>query len=189
MGTSGCRAVIAAAGLYCLWRGGTPLQQLCQDVARVTSEEGLATAAGSVNPTIDSTNSPTAAAAGGGGGAPGTLRHQELTCVTRVPTAAVGRTRSQTSSWNGGGSELSATAAGLEGLDGLIMSGLLQSDAEASWAVIPTVPANIYEHTIAAVPNFSNKAPPATNAMFLVVNVALVLVLVASAVLEVVLPK
>jgi hypothetical protein len=54
-----------------------------------------------------------------------------------------------------------------------------------SWAVIPTLPSSIYEHTIAAVPNFDHRVSPETSSMFFLVNVVLVAVLLVSVLMEV----
>jgi hypothetical protein len=54
-----------------------------------------------------------------------------------------------------------------------------------AWAVIPTLPSSIYEHTIAAVPNFEQKVSPKTSCTFLIVNLFLVLALGSIAVMEV----
>lgn len=56
-------------------------------------------------------------------------------------------------------------------------------------AVIPTVPENIYNHTIAAVPNFKEKQKPPTNWTFAITNICLLLALAGAAIVEVYVPQ
>jgi hypothetical protein len=51
--------------------------------------------------------------------------------------------------------------------------------------VFPVIPENIYQHTIAARPNFNEKAAPRRNYMFVLVNAAMIGALIAGAVLDV----
>jgi hypothetical protein len=52
-------------------------------------------------------------------------------------------------------------------------------------AVIPTLPENIYEHTIAAVPNFGARAAPKASWMFFIVNFVLLSALFGASFVEV----
>jgi hypothetical protein len=52
-------------------------------------------------------------------------------------------------------------------------------------AVIPTLPENIYEHTIAAVPNFGARAAPKASWMFFIVNAVLLSALFGASFVEV----
>jgi hypothetical protein len=52
-------------------------------------------------------------------------------------------------------------------------------------AVIPTMPECVYEHTIAAVPNFGERAAPQSSWMFFIVNFALLALLFAASFFEV----
>jgi hypothetical protein len=52
-------------------------------------------------------------------------------------------------------------------------------------AVIPTLPENIYEHTIAAVPNFGERAAPQASWMFFIVNFVLLASLFGASFVEV----
>jgi hypothetical protein len=52
-------------------------------------------------------------------------------------------------------------------------------------AVIPTLPENIYDHTIAAVPNFKERATPGSSWMFYIVNFCLLGMLFAASFVEV----
>ncbi|WIA35048.1 hypothetical protein OEZ86_003538 [Tetradesmus obliquus] len=52
-------------------------------------------------------------------------------------------------------------------------------------AVIPTLPENIYEHTIAAVPNFGERAAPKASWMFFIVNTVLLASLFGASFVEV----
>jgi hypothetical protein len=52
-------------------------------------------------------------------------------------------------------------------------------------AVIPTMPDCVYEHTIAAVPNFGERAAPQSSWMFSIVNFALLALLFAASFFEV----
>jgi hypothetical protein len=52
-------------------------------------------------------------------------------------------------------------------------------------AVIPTMPECVYEHTIAAVPNFGERAAPQSSWMFFIVNFALLALLCAASFFEV----
>ena len=58
------------------------------------------------------------------------------------------------------------------------------SSVMPAWAVIPTLPSSIYEHTIAAVPNFEHKVSPKASCTFLLVNLSLIIVLIGLALTE-----
>jgi hypothetical protein len=51
--------------------------------------------------------------------------------------------------------------------------------------VVPVLPESIYEHTLAARPNFRERERPGKSYMFLLVNGALLLSLVAGSILDV----
>jgi hypothetical protein len=71
------------------------------------------------------------------------------------------------------------------------MGGLGSADNNllSECAVIPTVPENIYNHTIAAVPNFKEKQKPPTNWTFAITNICLLLALAGAAFVEVYVPN
>ncbi len=63
--------------------------------------------------------------------------------------------------------------------------GSLVLGGQASCMVVPVVPASIYEHTLAARPNFDNRSMPRRNWMFIAVNGIMLVALVVGSVLDV----
>lgn len=78
------------------------------------------------------------------------------------------------------------TMQSIFGMGGL---GSAENNLLSECAVIPTVPENIYNHTIAAVPNFKEKQKPPTNWTFALTNICLLLALAGAAFVEVYVPQ
>lgn len=77
------------------------------------------------------------------------------------------------------------SGAMLSGNNQSLLGGLPSLAGGLSTMVVPVAPATIFEHTLAARPNFANQTAPGSSLMFVAVNVIMLSALFAGSILEV----
>ncbi|KAF6262258.1 hypothetical protein COO60DRAFT_1677084 [Scenedesmus sp. NREL 46B-D3] len=98
------------------------------------------------------------------------------TTCSRQSSAATGCMTTDMTGWTVAESVLGDNTAAANGCEDIF---------NTQAAVIPTLPENIYEHTIAAVPNFGARAAPKASWMFFIVNFVLLAALFCASFVEV----